>query len=75
MHFQFSFIAKQVFATNCTWFPRGKRDNKSFKSKVSLYPLYYAEACNKFAGLISATLLQQHSFFRRNIAAVANCPI
>ena len=29
-----------------------------FKSKLSLYLLYYAEACNKLAGPISVSLLR-----------------
>ena len=43
------------------------------KFNLSLYTLYYAEACYEFAGTIFASLREQrqHSTFRRNIAAMA----
>ena len=44
------------------------------KSNLSLYSLYYAEACNELAGLHLRVIAPgQHSFFRRNVAAVASC--
>ena len=44
------------------------------KPNLSLYSLYYAEACNEFAGPISASLCPCNtaSNFRKNVAAVAS---
>ena len=43
------------------------------KSNLSLYSQYYAKACNKLAGSVSASLgAEQHGFFCRNVAAVAS---
>ena len=42
-------------------------------SHLSLYSLYYAEACNEFAGgHLRFLALAQHSSFWRNVAAVAS---
>ena len=41
------------------------------KSNLSLYSLYYVEACNELAGPISASLRSGNSSFRRNVAAMA----
>ena len=44
------------------------------KSNLSLYSLYYAEACKEFVGPISAShcSCKQHSSFQRNAAAASS---
>ena len=48
-----------------------------FKSNLSLYLMYHAEACNELAGAHSRVIAPgQRSFFRRNVAELAIlCPI
>ena len=49
-----------------------------YKSNVSLYSLYYAEACNEFAGLVHLRVIspRQHNYsFRRNNTAVASSSV
>ena len=47
---------------------------RQIQSNLSIYSLYYSEACNEFSVLISGyCVCGQHSSFQSNVAAVAGC--
>ena len=62
-----------VISMNLFMSPKQRSADVMKNLSLSLYLQYYAEACNELAGLISSSLYPgQHSFFRRNLAAVAS---